>query len=665
MKREILVTSALPYANGEIHLGHLLEYIQTDIWARFQRLRGNTCYYVCSDDAHGTPIMLKAQEMGVKPEAMIATMQESHCRDFADFLIFFDHYDSTHSKTNQVLVESIYRTLKENNFIYNRTITQAYDEQEKMFLPDRFVKGTCPQCDAPNQYGDCCEACGTTYTPIDLKNPISTISGKPPGQRESEHFFFSLSQFKESLKAWFDNETIQPEIYNKLNEWLQKDLLDWNISRDAPYFGFEIPDHPGKYFYVWLDAPIGYMASFRNYCSKAGLAFEHYWQQNSTTELHHFIGKDIAYFHTLFWPALLEGAGFRKPTAVHCHGFLTIQKQKMSKSRGTFITARQYLEHLNPEYLRYYFAAKLNGKIEDIDLSMDDFCDRINSNLVGKLINIASRCCGFIHKHFDDEILSASHFNQDPLWCALDDLSTAVADAYEQLRFADAMRMLMSFADQINQRIEQEKPWELAHHSKQHQRLHHVCSLSLILFAYLLRFLSPVLPQTTQQVEELLNVELKHWDEPLFATAATQKISRFKPLLHRVAAKDFERLLATQKHKTQKEPETSDQAVIAYSDFSKLDLRIAQIVSVEAVAGADKLLRIEVDDGKRRRHVLAGIKKSYPIDALVGRQVVFLANLQARKMRFGVSDGMILAAGDEEIFLLSVDPGAKPGMAVK
>ncbi len=666
MKREILVTSALPYANGDIHLGHLLEYIQTDIWVRFQRLQGNTCHYICADDAHGTPIMLKAKDLGITPEELIATTQKAHARDFADFLIDFSHYDSTHSEKNREFAESIYLTLKNKSYIYTRTITQAYDEKAKMFLPDRFVKGTCPQCDAPDQYGDCCEACGATYAPNELKNPISTLSGEPPGQRESEHFFFALSKFREPLEAWFSTASIQPEIRHKLDEWLNKDLMDWDISRDKPYFGFNIPGEKDKYFYVWVDAPIGYMSSFHNYCKQTNLDFDHYWKEQSTTELHHFIGKDIAYFHTLFWPAMLKGAGFRCPTAVHCHGFLTIQKQKMSKSRGTFITAREYLKHLPAEYLRYYFAAKLNGKIEDIDLSLDDFCDRINSNLIGKLVNIASRCTGFIHKHFAGEIMGAMTFVDDPLYQALDKLNTEVRLAYETRRFADAMRAIMMFADQINQRIEQEKPWELAHENDKREPLQRICSLSIILFAHLVRFLAPVLPQTQAQVEELLKVKLNNWNDALFTTEASYRIGVFKPLMQRIDAKKLtEKILFSHQTQQQTPSKDVDKQLISHEEFSKLDLRVGRIVSAEEVPKADKLLRLIIDDGQQQRCVFAGIKKSYSCDHLIDRQVVFVANLQPRKMRFGTSEGMILAAGDDDIFLLSVDTGAKPGMPIK
>ena len=671
MTREILVTSALPYANGDIHLGHTLEYIQTDIWARFQRAQGNQCHYICADDAHGTPIMLKAKELDTTPEKLITTMQQAHYRDFSSFLIAFDHYDSTHSETNRKLVEDIYLALDKKSYIHKRTVTQAYDEKEKMFLPDRFVRGNCPRCRAPDQYGDCCEVCGASYSPTDLIEPISILSGTPPGQRESEHHFFALSQFKQSLKTWLDTANIQPEIVNKLNEWLHQDLLDWDISRDAPYFGFKIPQHQNKYFYVWLDAPIGYMSSFRNYCAKQDIDFNHYWRADSTTELHHFIGKDIAYFHTLFWPALLEGAGFRRPTSIHCHGFLTIQKQKMSKSRGTFITAREYLKHLNPEYLRYYFAAKLNGKIEDIDLSSDDFCERINSNLVGKLINIASRSCGFIHKHFGGEIIGATAFASNTLYQALAPLHQELCQAYEQRRFADAMRSIMNFADRTNQYIEQEKPWQLAKHEQQRQHLQQVCSLSIILFAHLVRWLAPVLPNTQQQVEALLNVKLDDWNVPLFTRQEYYKINRFKPLLHRVDSTTLDALFDTASKQTQQqtEPQTKSQQpskpTITYEDFDKLNLRIARIVSATEVADADKLLQLLVDDGQQHYNVFAGIKKSYRAEDLVGRNVVFLANLKPRKMRFGVSDGMILAAGDDDIFLLSADEGATPGMPVK
>ena len=633
MIREILVTSALPYANGPLHLGHLLEYIQTDIWVRFQRLRGNRCYYICADDAHGSPIMLKAREMNITPEELIAKFHKQHCADFNDFLISFDNYYSTHSPENREFSNNIYKKLQDNQLISKREVKQAYDEHAKMFLPDRFIRGKCPRCGADDQYGDCCESCGATYTPDDLINAVSALSGNPPVTRTSEHYFFNLRHFETSLKQWLQGHHIQPAIRNKLNEWFEAGLKDWDISRDAPYFGFEIPDHPGKYFYVWLDAPIGYMASFKNYCVRNDLDFDHYWNINSPTELHHFIGKDIAYFHTLFWPAILEGAGFRKPSAVHCHGFVTINKQKMSKSRGTFITARTYLDHLSAEYLRYYFAAKLNSGVEDINLNLQDFVQRVNSDLVGKLVNIASRCSNFIHQYFSAEILYTPAITQHDLLRTIRVAADDVATAYEDCEYATATRQVMDLADDVNRYIDQHKPWEMAKNNDTSEHLHEVCSVGLIAFAYLVLYLKPVLPTLSEKTSHFLNIDLGNWHHDLF-TEPRHKIRPFKPLMRRIESAAIDRILSAAKDTiggTESNPASEKSATINYQDFEKLDLRIARITNAETVDGADKLLRLSLDDSTGIYTVLAGIKSSYAPAALIGRHVVFVKNLTPKK----------------------------------
>ncbi|SIT70429.1 methionyl-tRNA synthetase [Ectothiorhodosinus mongolicus] len=529
--RQILVTSALPYANGPIHLGHLVEYIQTDIWVRFQKMRGHEVIYVCADDAHGTPIMLKAQSEGITPEELIETIGREHRADFSEFFIEFDHYHSTHSDENRQFATLIYGRLRDAGHIARRTIRQAYDPKAEMFLPDRFIKGECPRCGAKDQYGDSCEACGATYSPTDLKNPVSAISGVTPIEKDSEHYFFTLGQFADMLSAWTRSGSLQPEIRNKLQEWFDCGLNDWDISRDAPYWGFEIPDAPGKYFYVWLDAPIGYMASFQHYCAKHGLNFDDWWQPDSQTELHHFIGKDIAYFHTLFWPAMLHGAGFRTPSAVHCHGFLTVNGQKMSKSRGTFIKARAYLEHLHPEYLRYYFAAKLGPGVDDIDLSLDDFIARVNSDLVGKAVNIASRCAGFIHKSFAGQL--AESLDDEALYAQFIDAGERISSHYENREYAQAVREIMSLADAANQYVDEQKPWVLAKQDGQQQRVQTVCTQGINLFRVIMTYLKPILPQMATQAEQFLQCEPLIWDsvrQPLLGS----NIHPYQPLATRV-----------------------------------------------------------------------------------------------------------------------------------
>ena len=681
--RKILITSALPYANGSIHIGHLVEYIQTDIWSRFQKMQGNTCYYVCADDAHGTPIMLRAQNEGITPEALIASVAEEHQADFADFMIGFDNYHSTHSEENRACATEIYCRLRDAGHITTRTIEQAYDPEREMFLPDRFIKGTCPKCGAEDQYGDNCEKCGATYSTTELKNAVSAVSGAKPITKESEHYFFKLSDYEEMLKQWTHDGHLQSEVAKKLDEWFEAGLQEWDISRDAPYFGFEIPDSDNKYFYVWLDAPVGYMASFKNFCSKNEVDFDAFWSKESDAELYHFIGKDIIYFHALFWPAMLHGAGYRTPTAINAHGFLTVNGQKMSKSRGTFIKARSWLNHLNPEALRYYFAAKLGHGIEDLDLNLDDFRARVNSDLVGKVVNIASRCAGFISKRFDGQL--SAEIAEPALYQSFVDQGVSIAQHYEERDFGRAIREIMALADQANRYIDEKKPWVLAKEAGQEQAVQDACSVGLNLFRALMTYLKPVLPQMAENVESFLNAGALSWDalqQPLEGTT----INKFKPLLQRVDEKAVEALLEESKESLQAaavETEeksssattsaTTDAAIepiadeIQYEDFAKIDLRIARIVKAEAVEKADKLLQLTLDLGEEQRNVFAGIKSAYNPEELEGKLTVMVANLAPRKMRFGVSEGMVLAAGPggKEIHILEPDSGAKPGMRVK
>ena len=669
--RRILVTSALPYANGPIHLGHLVEYIQTDIWVRFQKMCGHTCWYVCADDTHGTPIMLKAQEEGITPEELIGRMGEEHRADFADFEIGFDCYYTTHSPENRALAEEIYRRLKDRGYIEARTITQLYDPVREMFLPDRFIKGECPRCGAKDQYGDSCEVCGATYSPTDLKNPVSAVSGAKPVEKETEHFFFKLSAFTDFLRQWVHEPGhLQPEVAHKVDEWLQAGLRDWDITRDAPYFGFEIPDAPGKYFYVWLDAPIGYMASFRHLCRERGLDFDEYWGPDSTAELYHFIGKDIIYFHALFWPAMLHGAGFRTPSAIYAHGFLTVNGEKMSKSRGTFIKARTYLEHLDPQYLRYYFAAKLGPGVDDIDLNFEDFTQRVNADLVGKVVNIASRCAGFIRKRFDNRL---ADFLVDPdLFVGFLDAGGEIARLYERREFGKAMREIMALADTANQFIDDRKPWVIAKDPARDDELQAVCTQGLNLFRILISYLKPVLPRLAREAEAFLNIGDQSWPDVATQPVLDHRINDFKPLLLRVDPDKIQAMIEASRESlapVPAEPVAAEPIApeIDYADFAKVDLRIARIVRAENVEGADKLLKLTVDLGGETRTVFAGIKAAYDPKSLEGRLTVVVANLKPRKMRFGVSEGMVLAAGPggKEIFLLSPDEGARPGMRVK
>lgn len=693
MTRKILVTSALPYANGSIHLGHLVEYIQTDIWVRFQKMQGHTVHYVCADDTHGTPIMLRAEKEGITPEALIEKVHAEHSQDFADFLVQFDNYYSTNSEENRQLSGNIYRALKANGKIAIKTIQQYFDPVKSMFLPDRFIKGECPKCHAKDQYGDNCEVCGSTYSPTDLLNPYSAVSGATPVRKETEHYFFKLSECVDFLREWTRSGTLQAEAANKMSEWVgevgENKLSDWDISRDAPYFGFEIPDAPGKYFYVWLDAPIGYMASFKNLCAKSqqaadgsqesGLDFDEYWKKDSSTELYHFIGKDILYFHALFWPATLEYSGHRTPTQVFAHGFLTVNGEKMSKSRGTFITARSYLDHVkNPEYLRYYYAAKLNGSMEDIDLNLEDFVARVNSDLVGKYINIASRTAGFIAKKFDNKLIAAKHAVIDDMRAA----APAIAEAFAARDFARALREIMKLTDAANAYVAEAAPWVVAKDDSKAAELHAICSNALEMFRLLTIYLKPVLPNIAAAVEAFLNVQPLQWADVTQGLDA-QTIQPYNHMVTRLEGKQIEAMVEANKESLQAAAPANTEAkvegkaetkpaeegdYISIDDFAKVDLRIAKIVSAEHVEGAEKLLKLLLDIGEEKpRQVFAGIKSAYDPATLVGRLTVMVANLAPRKMKFGMSEGMVLAASDERggPYILSPDSGAQAGMRVK
>jgi methionyl-tRNA synthetase len=676
-ERKILVTSALPYANGPIHLGHLVEYIQTDIWVRFQKQRGNQCYFICADDTHGTPIMLKADREGITPEELISKVGIEHLADFTEFNVIFDNYHSTHSEENRVFSSLIYNRLRTAGHINSRTITQAYDPLKLMFLPDRFIKGECPKCGALDQYGDGCEACGATYSPIELKNAVSAISGEKPIEKDSVHYFFNLADFASMLNEWTTEGHLQPEVCNKLAEWLKSGLQQWDISRDAPYFGFEIPDAPGKYFYVWLDAPIGYMASFKNLCDKQGLSFDEFWSEDSTTELYHFIGKDIIYFHALFWPAMLSGANFRLPTAIFAHGFLTVNGEKMSKSRGTFITARTYLNHLNPEYLRYYFAAKLNAGVDDIDLNFDDFSQRVNSDLVGKVVNIGSRCSGFINKRFNNKLSSSC--SEPALFQEFINANTQIAEFYDTREYGKAMREIMALADKANQYIDEKKPWLIAKEDNKNSELHDICSVGINLFRLLMAYLKPVTPSLATEAEKFLAIDTQVW--PNRATPLIDHtINTFIPLMTRVEADKISAIINDSKDNLEKTIDISIKGsqmkeltfepianTIEFNDFAKLDLRIAKIIKANHVKDSDKLLQLTVDIGDETRNIFAGIKSAYSPEDLEGKLTLVVANLVPRKMRFGTSEGMVLAAGpgDKNIWILSPDQGAVAGMRVK
>jgi methionyl-tRNA synthetase len=655
MSRRILVTSALPYANGPTHLGHMTEAVQTDIWVRCMKLRGHDCLYVCADDTHGTPIMLKAESEGITPEQLIAQVGAERRRDFADFGIGFDNYHTTHSEENRRLTVRVYRALAAAGHITRRIVRQAYDEKAAMFLPDRYVKGTCPRCATPDQYGDSCESCGATYTPSDLINPVSVVSGTTPVQRESEHIFFKLGDFEPMLRKWTRSGSLQTAVANKLDEWFDAGLRDWDVSRDAPYFGIEIPDAPGKYFYVWLDAPVGYMASFENLCARSGLIFDDFWGPDSQAELYHFIGKDILYFHALFWPATLEGAGFRKPTVVHAHGFLTVNGEKMSKSRGNFVTARRYLDLLPPEYFRYFLAAKLGSGLDDIDMNLDEFATRINAELVGKLVNIASRCAGFIHRSHGGRLASAL---PDPdLYREFVEAADFIAANYESREYAAAVREIMALTDRANLYIDQHKPWLAAKDPARAAEVQATCTQGLNLFRLLMTCLKPVMPAMAERAEDFLGKPVSHWSD-IAKPLLDSTIKEYQPLATRVDPALVRKLVET--------PMTTTQE-ISVEEFARIDLRIARIESATLVEGADRLLQLTVDLGGEQRTVFSGIRSSYEPGQLVGRHVVVVANLKPRKLRFGVSQAMVLVAGAEggdSVFLLGPDPGAKAGMKV-
>ena len=669
-KRRILITSALPYANGSIHLGHLLEHIQTDIWARFQRMRGHECYSVCADDAHGTPVMLKAQELGITPEQMVAQTRAEHHQDLLDFHIDYDNYYVTHSEENKQLCETVYNKLFDKGYISTRTISQLYDPEKQMFLPDRFVRGTCPNCGAEDQYGDSCDVCSATYSPAEMKNPRSVVSGAEPVLKDSEHYFFDLPKFEGMLKEWLYSGAVQQEVANKLSEWFEQGIQQWDISRDAPYFGFEIPNAPNKFFYVWVDAPVGYMASFLNFCNSNDIDFDDFWYEDKGTELYHFIGKDITYFHCLFWPAMLEGAGYRKPTGVNVHGFITVNGAKMSKSRGTFIKGRTYLEHLNPEYLRYYYASKLNDAVTDIDLNFEDFAQKVNSDLVGKVVNIASRCASFITKRFDGKLSETC--SNDALLQEFIDASDVIAECFEARQYHKAVREIMGLADKANQYIDAQAPWVSIKDESKQQHTHDVCSLGINCFRILVTYLKPVLPELAEKAELFLNDEL-NWqsaDKPL----RNHAINKFKPMMQRIEMDKINAMIEDSKETIaqpaqQEKPRTTDPIAdtIQFDDFAKVDLRIALIAKAEHVEGADKLLRLELDIGDETRQVFAGIKSAYQPEDLEGKHTVMVANLAPRKMRFGLSEGMVLAAGPggEDLYILEPHAGAKPGMRVK
>jgi methionyl-tRNA synthetase len=681
-RRRILVTSALPYANGPLHLGHILETVLTDIWVRFQKLRGHECYYVCADDTHGTPIMLKAQSEGITPEQLIARVHAEHERDLTDMLIGMDNFGSTHSPENKVLCDRMYLTQRDGGYIEKRTVRQAYDDSAKMFLPDRYVKGICPICATPDQYGDSCENCGSTYTPADLKNPISVVSGTTPVWRDSEHFFFKLSAFEKDLSAWIAGGAVQESVARKLDEWFSQGLRDWDISRDAPYFGFEIPAAPGKYFYVWFDAPIGYLASFTQLCVRSGLKFDDFLAAESGAELHHFIGKDILYFHTLFWPAVLQASKMRRPTAVHAHGFLTVNGEKMSKSRGTFITARRYLENFPAEYLRYYFAAKLGPGIDDMDMNLDEFAARLNSEIVGKLVNIASRCAGFITRTSASKL--SAHLADPELYAQFVAAGDGIAKNYESRDMASAVRDIMALCDRANQYVDSRKPWMLAKDAKNAAEVQSVCTQALNLFRVLMIYLEPVMPTMAARACAFFREPDWTWSSAMTPLLGTT-ISTYEPLAVRLDPKSIAKLVEPQAPAavpaasgganagasdtaTLAAAKSVEGNLISIDEFMRVDLRVAKILAAEFIDGADKLLRLRIDVGELgEREIFAGIRAAYEPSSLVGRLIVVVANLEPRKMRFGTSEGMMLAAGPggKEIFALSPDSGAVPGMRVK
>ena len=676
--RKILVTCALPYANGSIHLGHMLEHVQADIWVRYQRLRGNEVHFICADDAHGTPIMLKAQQMGMEPEQMIAEVSKEHQADFAGFDISFDNYHSTHSEENRELASFVYTQLKEKGYITSRTISQLFDPEKEMFLPDRFVKGTCPKCKAEDQYGDNCDNCGETYSPTDLIDPKSAVSGATPVMKDSEHFFFDLPQFENMLKEWTKSGALQDETANKMQEWFESGLQQWDISRDAPYFGFEIPGETGKYFYVWLDAPIGYMGSFKNLCDKRDdLDFDEFWNKDSSTELYHFIGKDIVYFHSLFWPAMLDGAGLRKPNNVFVHGYVTVNGAKMSKSKGTFIKAGTYLQHLDPECLRYYYAAKLNSRIDDLDLNLEDFTQRVNSDVVNKIVNLASRNAGFISKRFDGKL--SDNFAEPALYAEFVAAADRIAELYETREFGRAIREITALADKANQYVDEKAPWVIAKQEGKDQELQEICSVGINLFRVLMTYLKPVMPQLAERTEGFLNETLT-W-EGIAQPLTGHEVTKFKALFSRIDPKKVEAMVESSKEDAMAEQAAKEQAdaaakgpldeepieaEIEFDDFAKVDLRIAKIISCEEVPKANKLLKLQLDLGGETRQVFAGIKSAYSPEDLIGKHTVMVANLKPRKMKFGMSEGMVLAAGPggKDLWILEPHEGAQPGMRV-
>jgi len=684
--RKILVTGALPYANGSIHLGHLVEYIQADIWVRFQKLIGNKCTYVCASDAHGTPIMLRARKDNISPEELVERYRAEHQQDFADFHIEFDNYYSTHSEENKELVEDIYGKLQTRGLISTKDVEQAYDEEAGMFLPDRFVKGTCPKCKTEDQYGDNCEACGATYDPTELIDPKSAISGTTPTRRNSEHYFFNLGMQAKLLEEFVNGGKVSADVVKKLDEWFDKEqedrgLRNWDISRDEPYFGFAIPGTDGKkFFYVWLDAPVGYLASFKNLCERRDdLSFDDYFKADSDAELVHFIGKDIVYFHALFWPAVLNGADYRLPSRINVHGFLTVNGQKMSKSRGTFIPARTFLDYLNPETLRYYYATKLSNSVDDIDLNLEDYVARSNTDLVNKLVNIASRCAGFIAKGHDGQL--ADSLADEALFKQFVDAGDEIAQLYEARQFSKAMRAIMALADEANRYIDEKKPWVLAKEEGKAAEVQQICTQGLNLFRVLITYLKPVLPVIAENTESFFDAGELTWDGRSNALLG-HKINKFKPLMTRIENKTIDQLVeaskqsvpeaakpagkkADQKSKQNSAPEDND--MITIDDFLKVDLRVVDIVEANHVEGADSLIQVTVSLDGETRNVFAGIKSAYDPATLVGKQAVLVANLKPRKMKFGVSEGMLLAAGPggEDIFLVTPDAGAKAGMQVR
>lgn len=676
-RRKILVTSALPYANGPIHIGHLVEYIQTDIWVRFQKMQGNTCYYVCADDAHGTPIMLRAQQENIEPQELIDKMNLEHQLDFAGFNIDFDNYYSTHSEENKAFIEIIYKKSKDKGHIKLETIKQAYDEKACTFLPDRFIRGGCPSCGEKDQYGDNCESCGATYNPTDLINPVSTLTGSVPIEKETEHYFFKVNDFKQHLEEFLRTGAVQKEIANKMLEWFEGDLKAWDITRDKPYWGFKIPDTEDKYFYVWLDAPMGYMSSFKNLCSKEGINFNEYWGKDSSAELYHFIGKDIAYFHTLFWPAVLTAGDYRLPTGVFCHGFLTVNGLKMSKSRGTFIQAECFKRHLPAEALRYYFAAKLSNSIEDIDLNLKDFLLRVNSDLIGKVVNIASRCAGFINEKFNNQLTSTLHDEQ--LLDRFIDDSDLITSLYENRQYSRAMREIMALADIANQYINENKPWVLIKSDETKNEAHQVCTQGINLYRLLIIFLKPVLPELAKKSENFLNDSDLSW-ESIKSPLLKHRLNKFQPLMNRIEQSSIDEMLAdneallaqdsVSKANSAPDKQVSKNGVISLiqlDDFRKIDLRVVKITEVSELEKSDKLLKLTVDLGDEVRTVFAGIKTSYSAKQLIGKCAVLVANLTVKKMKFGVSEGMLLAThiSSTEVRLLHPDPKSIIGSRIE